>query len=1096
MSHNGQDMNHDTAEKLTGQAAGLAQKGINGAINKAGNAVKKLGKKAAKVIGKAVKKVAFALGKIILKLIIAFLPYILVGLMILFILIAIAGFFHDEEYESKAVHDNYQTEEASETNPVVKNPHTGEYELVGYSNGNKLFKMFYGYMAQRGYWKVEVDANGKPVSDLYRGDSEQGKYLVDRYNREKYFTITSDLLYLLDTELNAGYSNKFFFPEQFIQPVYHDENFNLKMLTDEEHELVVKSTKYDENGKPTNEKVPGVWDYGFGSILQYQRFKEEREKRGSLTKTYVWDFEKHELVPVEYAPGESDDKIVEKVAGYPITVYMIRKVTTPIGTLERSIKHEWVQTNEKWTKTEKVWIDGEKLEEYWKPVQAMNSDGEPLYWRYHPEYTSSSFNFQTTEVTPWPVMEYVKDYRWVPAKIETEKIYTGYVWEKIPVYEGEMDTSGIVGDRYFFDYLTNYEAYVPDVVMEEFNIQERTNRNIEGLEDIFKEQSRVENVRSIYDELINPVDFDPQKKVDPNNQSLNNALKYLPYFEKYGERYGVDPYLMVAIAAQESSGLHDEHKRNYGGYGLMQIENPGRTIKSATAFNVLEGREETMIINGPQDVDDVEDNIRAGAMLLAGRLKNYKYNIYVGLQAYNYGPGGIGAVLDLYGTETGKTRDEILSNPQDLGWMEYRMEVHQNPTKYFEWTSSTYGDPNYVENVMRYYIGPEETPYIIDAEGNKHTASGEITFGVVNVSRGINNRSWFNGLIAALEDKWDELFEESPADALQNKEDYKWTKHENHLTENEFKTFMKQFWSFYLDTYFSEVNDEITLEDWKRNYTILFENPVPQYSMDEETKASYNRLNALFPNGYQLPLDKVEEVSREFDGFSIGLRTSVGTPVLAVSDGTVITANSDDGVIEIKHTGGVVTRYMKVKNIKVKAGNTVKQGDYIAETKDTELGFSIYDGDGASIDPSMLLKVLGDGSQNYDYETVLNLIESVKGTPYKMVSDANDPKNGYFDCSGLLQWAFGEVGYKLPRTAEEQYNLTVKIHESQARPGDLVFFKGTTGTDANRITHVGLYIGDGKFWHAGVSQGVSISDIHWSGWKEANPNNPFFGRLP
>lgn len=1089
---------YDVMNQLTDQATQATKRGVDHAARKATQGIRRSLKngirKLTKRIGKALAKTAIAIGKAILHVIIAFLPYILIGLGLVLAIVLFCAFIYDVEFESKAVHDNYQTEESKEDNPVAPDPETGEYTVVGYSNGNKLFKMFYGYMAQRGYWKVVVDEKGKPVSELMRGDSKRAQSIVDRYNREKYFIMTSDLLYLLDTELNAGTTNRFYFPEQFTQPVYHDENYNLKMLTDNNHNLVVKSTKY-ENKKATNKKETGVWDYGFGSILQYQKFKEERERRGSVTKTYKWDFEKHKLVTVEYAIGESNDTIKENVPGYPKDTYMIRKVTTPIGTIKRDIKYEWVKTDEKWTKTVKTWIDAEKKETYWKVVQEKNENGEKLYWRYDPLITPSAENEKITEQTPYPVYIYVKATRWVPTKIEVEKTYTGYVWERIPVYQGEVDTSGIVGDRYFFDYLTNYTAYVPDTVMEDFNIEERTGRNIKGLEEIFQEQSRVENVESDYDDeldLANGGGFDPSDQVDTNNANYQNAMKYLPLFQKYGKIYGVDPYLMVAMAAQESRGLHDENKRSSGGYGLMQIENPGRTITAAKAFNLETGKMDTMLIPGPEAVDDVEDNIRAGTMLLAARMADYKYNVAVALQAYNYGPGGIQAVLKLYAEHTGKSVDEIIANPADTGWMAYRQEVHKNPKKYIKnWGYDTYGDPLYVEHVMRYYASPDRTPYVIDRDGNKHAMSGEITYGVAIVGNGTSrNHTWFSSLVAAIQDKWSELFEDSPADALLNKDKYKFTKHTNKLSEDRVKDFMRMYWSLAHDIPFSETKEEITLEDWKKNYTILFENPNPPNYIDPETKGNLDRLNSLFPEGYRLPVDKVNKVSREFDGFSIELSVPSNSVVKAVANGEVIKADKMEGVVEIKHTGGVRTRYMQLKEIKVSVGDKVKMGDPIAKTRGN-LAFAIYDPDGASIDPNLMLLVLGDGTQPYDYEVVLKAIESVAGYPYKMASDANDPSSGYFDCSGLIQWAFKQVGIHLPRTAKQQYEYVTKIDESQARPGDLVFFQGTYGGPYH-ISHVGLYIGGGKMWNAS-GDGVSIQDISSGYWRE---HHPMFGRIP
>ena len=75
------------------------------------------------------------------------------------------------------------------------------------------------------------------------------------------------------------------------------------------------------------------------------------------------------------------------------------------------------------------------------------------------------------------------------------------------------------------------------------------------------------------------------------------------------------------------------------------------------------------------------------------------------------------------------------------------------------------------------------------------------------------------------------------------------------------------------------------------------------------------------------------------------------------------------------------------------------------------------------------------------------------GTPY--VWGGETPGVG-FDCSGLVQAAYGVAGIRLPRVAQDQYDDTPKVPvDSPLAPGDLVFF----GDSASSIDHVGLYVG-------------------------------------
>ena len=75
-----------------------------------------------------------------------------------------------------------------------------------------------------------------------------------------------------------------------------------------------------------------------------------------------------------------------------------------------------------------------------------------------------------------------------------------------------------------------------------------------------------------------------------------------------------------------------------------------------------------------------------------------------------------------------------------------------------------------------------------------------------------------------------------------------------------------------------------------------------------------------------------------------------------------------------------------------------------------------------------------------------------------------------FDCSGLTQYVYAQIGVSLPRTSRDQFHAGTsipRIRTDLLQPGDLVFFG--YGGDPDRIHHVGLYVGDGDFIHAPAS---------------------------
>ncbi|MBV8532093.1 MAG: C40 family peptidase [Candidatus Eremiobacteraeota bacterium] len=81
-----------------------------------------------------------------------------------------------------------------------------------------------------------------------------------------------------------------------------------------------------------------------------------------------------------------------------------------------------------------------------------------------------------------------------------------------------------------------------------------------------------------------------------------------------------------------------------------------------------------------------------------------------------------------------------------------------------------------------------------------------------------------------------------------------------------------------------------------------------------------------------------------------------------------------------------------------------------------------------------------------------------------------------FDCSGFVQHVFAMLGIDLPRTADAQFDAG-RPASGGPRPGDLVFFDTYGG-----VSHVGIYLGRGRFVHASSSRGVMVSRLSESYW--------------
>jgi peptidoglycan DL-endopeptidase CwlO len=103
-------------------------------------------------------------------------------------------------------------------------------------------------------------------------------------------------------------------------------------------------------------------------------------------------------------------------------------------------------------------------------------------------------------------------------------------------------------------------------------------------------------------------------------------------------------------------------------------------------------------------------------------------------------------------------------------------------------------------------------------------------------------------------------------------------------------------------------------------------------------------------------------------------------------------------------------------------------------------------------------------------EQALRFAEEKLGDPYVWGGAGPDD----FDCSGLVMWAYEQVGIQLDHFTGDQWNEGEHISRSQLQPGDLVFFFAD-------ISHVGMYVGDGLMIDAPTfGQPVQIQPVFWS----------------
>lgn len=121
------------------------------------------------------------------------------------------------------------------------------------------------------------------------------------------------------------------------------------------------------------------------------------------------------------------------------------------------------------------------------------------------------------------------------------------------------------------------------------------------------------------------------------------------------------------------------------------------------------------------------------------------------------------------------------------------------------------------------------------------------------------------------------------------------------------------------------------------------------------------------------------------------------------------------------------------------------------------------------------------GAKNGKLKSLVSLAKNKLGSPY--VWGALGPNR--FDCSGFTSYLFKKVLNKqLPRTADAQYHADKKVAQSQAKPGDLVFF-----SEGGGIGHVGLYVGNDVMIDA-QNHGVISEHVHAPWWNLAGFARP------
>lgn len=893
-------------------------------------------------------------------------------------------------------------------------------------------------------------ANGDTV------EATEKQELKDSSNLETKFFLSHQLLWQLDEYLH---DKKFKYPESFLKPLYYEESgegenktFTLKDLTNDKGELVAESQVYDENGNRTTETAVGLWDYGLSPIISYKTYlKDARYEYDVTGKAYRYEYTLPEGAVL--APGQSatfsgveavrltEDEAKNKYAKddeylpNPEFVHMIDRVMTFVGTFTPQINYNWNRD----PKAVKTFVESEvdkaKSTEYditfEKMVPKTNNHGKLIkmakYWSGTKigEVTDGCYKVQQyydeEEKTGKPKKMYAlyqtcgtkkvlatsqRNFRFeeiLVQKTVTEKIkvtvteeisYTKYLSKVEPRYQGEPQISDFKGNSYLQDFLYYYETYVPETAASDLDLANRVSKDPEKLQEI------VDSYNSIYGKATGAIIEGDGKEVGAYSQgAYDNAYRYIEYFKKYGEMYGVDPYLLLAKAAQESSGDHDSHLTGGAAVGLMQIERPGRTdgtgVSQATAFNHQTKQSETVKVcvgnssspAGCLNVYQVENNIRVGAMQLAQRYEKFNGHHMLALQSYNFGEGGIRTTVRLCGLEI----DQVKQDQYNLDWMSCRQTLHNNPSYVNRGDLKTYGDPVYIENVLKFYNNPETGNILTytDRQGTVHSfdtskisveGTGGFLFSTTGTSGGkgllSSVGSFFKHHFNKITSELSNLFTDIPQEfKIPDKVN---THHRPKLTETDRELMETMIFAMEEQVNLDAVG-EVTDEMWKERYGAIF--------------ASHSEISSQVGDGYSgdadpyfngmartpLPLEMKPTFLYNFrsmiqgaHNYGVAVSAPPSTKIYAIMDGTVLKvgdAKSYKGYsVQIQHANGLVSMYSNLEeaSVKVKAGDMIKKGDEIGivtKSKDATqqfFHFELREND-IPINPTFLFENPGGG---------------------------------------------------------------------------------------------------------------------------------------
>ena len=234
----------------------------------------------------------------------------------------------------------------------------------------------------------------------------------------------------------------------------------------------------------------------------------------------------------------------------------------------------------------------------------------------------------------------------------------------------------------------------------------------------------------------------------------------------------------------------------------------------------------------------------------------------------------------------------------------------------------------------------------------------------------------------------------------------------------------------------------------KGNHTLAVDAHSPKVPMGTK----------IVMNGHTYKVEDTGNFARYGTDFDIYFDTHAEAQAWGKRKVKAYLADGDENTVEVSMSGTLVHNltyedYIALDKL------SADQVKLLKEMMDSDLWDSYYD-------------VAGGGA-------VAELAMTKIGCHY---SQERRYEEGYYDCSSLVQRLYKEVGINLPATASTQgeycYQNAMIINKKDLKPGDLIFYSYKENGEFRNISHVAIYVGDGKMVHAAnENRGVVLDPL-------------------